>query len=306
MMKQAAIFLFCFALAAITACDSHPDTAVEDTSEAGVPVTITSISTGPMTENIELNATSSFQLKTYIKANTTGYLQAVNVYIGEYISKGQEIFVIKTKEAEALGNTINALDSSFRFTGLLHIKSPGSGYVSTLTYKKGDYVQDGEQLAVISDKNSFAFLLDIPYELKSYLNSNKNIVIKLPDGTRLNGYVASSMPSVDPVAQTQSIVIKVNTDQQIPEGLIAKAVLVKEAKENTISLPKEAVLTNETQTSFWIMKLTDSVTAVRVPVKKGLENGSMVEILSPAFSVNDKILLTGNYGLSDTAKVSVK
>ena len=53
------------------------------------------------------------------------------------------------------------------------------------------------------------------------------------------------------------------------------------------------------------MKLTDSVTAVKVPVQKGLETISKVEILSPALSASDKILLTGNYGLTDTAKVTI-
>ncbi len=134
---------------------------------------------------------------------------------------------------------------------------------------------------------------------------NKNILLKLPDGTQLTGYVASLMPTVDPVSQTQGIVIKVNSNQQIPEGLIAKLLLVKKYKANAISLPKEAVLTDEVQGEYWVMKLIDSVTAVKVPVKKGLENGSNVEILSPVFSVNDKIILTGNYGLADTAKVTV-
>lgn len=286
--------------------DKVAPTANEMNAEAGTPVTVTSISTGPLTESIELNATSAFQLKTFIKANATGYLQSVNAQLGRFINRGQEVFIIKTKEAEALGNTINVLDSSFRFTGIIHIKSPGTGYVTTLNYRDGDYVTDGEQLAIISDKNSFCFLLDLPYELKPFLSGNKNVLLKLPDGTQLNGYVASQMPTVDPVSQTQSIVIKVNNSQQIPEGLIAKVILVKKSKPNALSLPKDAVLTNETQSEFWVMKLIDSATAVKVPIKKGLENSTSVEVLSPQFSASDKILLTGNYGLSDTAKVTIQ
>ena len=115
----------------------------------------------------------------------------------------------------------------------------------------------------------------------------------------------NALPTVDAVSQTQSYVIKVNTDKQIPENLIAKVSLIKKDKSNTTSLPKEAVLSNETQTEFWIMKMMDSVTAVKLPVVKGLETNSSVEILSPALKATDKILLTGNYGLSDTAKVIV-
>lgn len=305
MIKLLNYFLCCIAIAGLISCGADSASTAEPVLDAGIPVTVTTISVGPLAESVELNATSVFQLKTFIKANATGYLQSVNAQLGNYINKGQQVFVIKTKEAEALGNTINALDSSFRFTGLVHIKSPGSGYVTTLSYRNGDYVQDGEQLAIISDRNSFVFLLDLPYELKPFLTGNKNIQLKLPDGTQLNGYVASLMPTVDPVSQTQGIVIKVNGNQQIPEGLIAKVVLVKKSKTNAVSLPKEAVLTDEVQGEFWVMKLIDSVTAVKVAVKKGLENGSTVEILSPVFSMNDKILLTGNYGLSDTARVTV-
>ena len=307
MLKLPICFLCCAATAilALSGCSADPSTNSEPSPELGIPVTITNISVGSLAESVELNATSVFQLKTFIKANATGYLQSVNAQLGNYINKGQQVFIIKTKEADALGNTINALDSSFRFSGLVHIKSPGSGYVTTLNYRTGDYVQDGEQLAIISDRNSFVFLLDLPYEFKPFLKNNKNIQLKLPDGTQLNGYVASMMPTVDFVSQTQGIVIKINSNQQIPEGLIAKVVLVKESKSNTISLPKEAVLTDEVQKEFWVMKLIDSVTAVKVPVQKGIENGSNVEILSPVFSANDKIILTGNYGLTDTAKVNV-
>lgn len=296
-----------FALTCLLSCGSNKNAATTDTpvADVGTPVTLTNITSGSLSETTELNATSVFQLKSFVKANTTGYLQLVNAQLGKYVTKGQDMFVIKNKEAEALGNTINVLDSSFRFTGIIHIKAPGSGYVSTLTYKAGDYVTDGEQLAIISDINSFVFLLDLPYELKNYLSGNKNLQLKLPDGTVVNGYVAALMPIVDAVSQTQQVVIKVNGKQQIPENLIAKVTIIKNSKIKAISLPKEAVLTDEVQSQYWVMKLTDSTTAVKVPVKKGLENNEQVEILSPVFSAADKILLTGNYGLTDTAKVIV-
>ena len=213
--------------------------------------------------------------------------------------------MIKTKEAQSLGNTINALDSSLHFEGVIHIKSPGSGYITQLNYRIGDYIQDGEQLATITDTKSFVFLLDLPYELKPFLPNNNQLQLKLPDGTFLDGRVDAALPTVDAVSQTQSYIIKVNTDKQIPENLIAKVSLIKKAKINTTSLPKSAVLSNETQTEFWIMKMIDSVTAVKLPVQKGLETINNVEILSPMLSPADKILLTGNYGLGDTAKVII-
>jgi hypothetical protein len=53
------------------------------------------------------------------------------------------------------------------------------------------------------------------------------------------------------------------------------------------------------------MQMVDSTTAVKVPVKKGMETKDRIEILEPQFKAGDKILLSGNFGLPDTAKVKV-
>lgn len=269
------------------------------------PVTVTHISRDPMTDYIELNATSAFLLKNIVKANANGYLQSADIKPGQFVSQGQLLFSIKTKEAQSIGDAVNILDSSFKFSGTNRIRAGAKGYITQLNHQAGDYVQDGEQLAVISDENSFVFLMELPFELKPYSDVGKEVQVLLPDGTVLSGKISSAMPSVDPVSQTQSMVIKVNSARSIPENLIAKVRIAKTVKTSVVSLPKAAILTDETQSDFWIMKMTDSTTAVKVPVKKGIETKDRVEILSPSLSPQDEILLTGNYGLPDTAKVKI-
>jgi hypothetical protein len=53
------------------------------------------------------------------------------------------------------------------------------------------------------------------------------------------------------------------------------------------------------------MKMMNDSTAIKVPVKKGIENDGKVEITAPVFSNKDRIVVSGNYGLSDTARVVV-
>lgn len=274
-------------------------------ADAVTPVTVTHPEVGRLDQTVEVEATSAFLIKSYVKAITGGYLTVVNATPGKYVHKGDVLFELQTKEARSLGNTVTALDTSLHFAGTIRIKSPGDGYVTQMTYKPGDYVQDGEQLATITDQRSFVFLLNLPYELKPYLAENRQVQLHLPDGTVVPGTVSEAMPTVDPASQTQPYVIRVQTNQFIPENLIAKVTLVKSAKAAAVSLPKAAVLSDETQSQFWIMKMIDSATAVKVPVRKGLETSDRVEILSPPLKSTDTILLTGNYGLGDTAKVSV-
>lgn len=293
------ILLFLFA------CKGQDKPADAGEAKAQTPVTVTTINDSSLTDYINVNAISSFLQKNYVKANAIGYLHQVNAKIGQYVNKGDLLFTIKTKEAQAIGNSINILDSTLKFSGVNRIRASDHGYITQLLHQVGDYVQDGEQLAVISDRSSFVFLMQLPYELRSYVKNNQAVQITLPDGQKLNGSIASFMPTVDTLAQTQGVAIRIPSDKQIPENLVAKARIVKTLKLNTTSLPKLAILANETQTEFWVMKLINPTTAIKVLVKKGIETGDRVEILSPRFSATDKIIVSGNYGLADTAKVKV-
>jgi multidrug efflux pump subunit AcrA (membrane-fusion protein) len=295
------ITVFCFS------CKGNAPAADAEAAApaAETPVQVTTIDQSSLTNYVELNATSSFLQKNYVKANAIGYIQKVNTQIGHYVNKGEVLFTIKTKEAQSIGNSINVLDTTFKFSGVNKIKASEHGYITQLSHQVGDYVQDGEQLAIISDRSSFAFIMQLPYEMRSSVKNNQDVQLSLPDGTKLNGKVASFMPSVDTLSQTQGVVIKVNSATAIPENLVARARILKSVSSNTVSLPKSAILSNETQTEFWVMKLINPSTAIKVSIKKGLESGDRVEILSPKFSGQDKIVISGNYGLADTAKIKI-
>ncbi len=284
--------------------DSATGTA-EETAEVITPVTAVNVSSGPMSEFIELNATSVFQQKWIIKSNVTGYLQKSNTQLNKFVSTGQFLFALKTKEAQSIGNTINILDSSFKFSGVNIVRSNGTGFISEINHQAGDYVQDGEQLAVVTDTKSFVFLLDLPYEMRPYLIGKSTVQLLLPDGEKMDAYINGNMPVMDSAAQTQRIVLKVNATHPIPENLIAKVRLVKSENKHAYYLPKAAVLADETQSDFWVMKMINDSMAAKVEIKKGIEADDKVEIVSPVFSGQDKILITGNFGLPDTAKVKM-
>ncbi|MGF7075641.1 efflux RND transporter periplasmic adaptor subunit [Mucilaginibacter sp. 3215] len=307
-MKFKHIYLFAGLLTLLYSCKGNTQPA-DDTGEAETaaqtPVTVTSVADSAMVDYIDLSATSVFQQKNIVKANANGYIQKVNILPGHYVNKGEFLFSIKTKEAQSIGNSINVLDTTFKFSGVNKIKAAGNGYVTQLNHQQGDYVQDGEQLAVISDRSSFVFVMQLPYELRSYVKNNQTVQLILPGGEKLMAQVSSSMPAVDSLSQTQGIVLKVNSANPIPENLVAKARIIKSIRPHTLSLPKSAILSNETQTEFWVMKLINPTTAVKTAITKGIEAGGRVEILTPKFSPGDKIVATGNYGLADTAKVKI-
>jgi len=65
------------------------------------------------------------------------------------------------------------------------------------------------------------------------------------------------------------------------------------------------LMTNETQSEFWIMRIDASDMAVKIPVKKGIENDSIVEIISPQLNGKDLIISEGAYGLPDSTVITI-
>lgn len=274
----------------------------------GTPVTVTQVDVSDLREVVVLNATAAFLQKSVIKANTNGYLKGGNIRLGQFVEAGQVLYTLQNKETNALGNLVEKLDTSFHLQSLIDIHANQTGFITQLDRQPGDYVQDGEQLAVISDARSFAFVLDLPFEMRRYLPLNRTVELLLPDSTRMRATVESAMPTVDPVSQTQRFVLKVPTTdggRSIPENLIVSVLWIKSVKPHAVSLPKSAVLTDEMQQDWWIIQLTDDSTAVKVPVRKGMETNDRVEIISPVLSKNARILSSGNFGLPDTARVMI-
>ena len=271
-----------------------------------VPVTLTKIDTVAIESYIDLNATTSYLVKNTIKANTTGYVEKVNVASNDFVKKGQVLFSLQTREAKVLGNTINKIDPNLHFGNAISIRATSAGYASAVNVQQGDYVQEGDALAIINDGKSFSIVLSLPYALRKFVELNKTLTVYLPDQTAINAKVQSFMPTVDSASQTQNVILKYTGTQNIPENLVVNVRIKKTSGNKTISLPKSAVLSDETETDFWIMKMINADMAVKTPVTKGTENGDRIEIVSPKLKASDRVLLTGNYGVADTIKVSIK
>jgi len=70
-------------------------------------------------------------------------------------------------------------------------------------------------------------------------------------------------------------------------------------------VPESAVLGNEEQTSFWVLKLKNDSICIKVPVEKGLEIDSLIQLINSGLQLNDRVISEGGYGLPDSAKVQV-
>jgi multidrug efflux pump subunit AcrA (membrane-fusion protein) len=290
-------------LTVLYACKDRSNSS-EITGAVRTPVTIIPVSFREVTATIDLPATSKFMNKNIVRATTAGTLENILVRQGDFVASGQLLFTIRTRESAAIGST-SGNDSTLTFNGLIHITANEPGVINSISYQKGDFVQEGDQIVVMSEQKSLAFILDVPFEFQSIADQNRECSIVLPDGKIINGAITVKLPEMEMMSQTVSYVIKPDSPDQLPANLIARVSLIKSSNNNAMVVPKEAVLGNETQTEFWVMKVLNDTTAIRVNIRKGYENNNEIEIIEPGFLKSDRIVVKGNYGLADTAGITI-
>jgi hypothetical protein len=247
---------------------------------------------------------SAFMIKNIIRSATTGTIEDISVIPGDFINKNQLLFTVKTREAMAVQNTQSG-DSSLNFKGIIKIFSPKEGIIGSISHQNGDFVQEGDELAVIAEQSSLVFILEVPFEFKGLIEKRSTCSLKLPDNSVITGVIKGKLSEMNVQAQTISFLVKPVTTSRLPENLIATASIIRNSKENAAVLLKPAVLGNEALTEFWVMKLVNDSIAVKVIVKKGMETNTEVEITDPVFNPSDRVILTGNYGLPDTASIII-
>jgi hypothetical protein len=274
----------------------------EKTVRPVVPVQVTSPRTGMMAEYAEMIATSAFLVRTVIKSPVTGYVQKCALSPGDKVVKDQLLFLLQTKEAAALQQ-----DSlrSINIKGIVNMKSPMNGALVSIDHQQGDFVQEGDVLAVLIEPGSLVFLMDVPFEMSRLVGKGHVYKLILPDNTEVNATVRSVLPSMSGASQTQRVVLQPGSSREIPENLMAKIKIVRNFKTNAWILPKSCILNDEVMKNFWIMKMISDSVAVKVPVKPGIIGADSMEVVSPVLSIADRILISGNYGVEDTITVRI-
>lgn len=270
--------------------------------ESGTPVTVTTIEKKYLNDTLLLYGTTQFLKKTTVTSPITGFIQSVNVATGDVITTGKVLFTIQTRESAAYPSTI--ADTLFKYS-VIKVTANHSFQVDSVLKQPGDFVQEGEVLCQTTDPSTMIVRLRFPYEKKTLVKAGRNCVVLLPDGKFSAATVTKTLPSVDAVSQTQDAFVQIKSCEILPENLNVQVIFSDPSQSLSEVLPKDAILTDETMHEYWVMKMVNDSTAVKEVVFTGRKTKGEVEITSPVFSPQDKILVSGNYGLPDTAKVEV-
>ncbi|MFZ0391991.1 MAG: HlyD family efflux transporter periplasmic adaptor subunit, partial [Calditrichia bacterium] len=208
-----------------------PDQQQANTAgEKGTPVQITHPVKTDITEYLNLNATTIFLNKEVVRATFQGFIEQVYKDIGDPVKSGDRLFLIKTRESAATDSLrIDIGDELFR--GAVAVRAHTGGILTELDYHMGDYVSDGEQIAVVSDPLSLHINLNVPYQFVSQIEKGSRCDIILPDGRTLDATIQKIIPMVDPNSQTQRYLLRLDQKVSLPESLNVDARLPLKATD---------------------------------------------------------------------------
>ncbi len=263
--------------------------------------------TTPVKENkiiyTTFQAVSRYLQSVNFRARTSGVVTTVFVSPGDEIKIHQSLFIIKPMEMSALesagtlsNNLINSRDT---------IYSDQLAFTYQVLVQEGDYVQPGSLLAVAFKENSLAAVTYVPFSDVSLIKKNSPCTVEIPGKHNVSSYFQKQLFLADNVTQTQPYVVPLPPKLKIAGNMnLLVKFKVKEIR-NGIFLPRKAILTNEEETSFWIMKMANDTTAVKTPVTLGWQGKKQIQILSTRIGTADRVITAGAYGLPDTAHVKI-
>jgi hypothetical protein len=257
---------------------------------------------GNIPTELSFNGNTVYLKKSPVVSPISGYVTKVNARYGDEVRRNDVLFEIQTRERQALEG-----DSSIRNFGIIKVNAVSEGFIDDITVNAtGVFVTEGGSLCNIVNSKDLIIRVNVPFEYNSIMRKGRKCSIFLADNSIISGSVSGVLPIMDEENQTQTILIKPDTGRQLPENM---NVIVKFAGESShdkaFLVSKSALMANETQNEFWIMKIDSGNIAVRVPVMKRMANDSIAEISSPLLKLNDLVISEGAYGLPDSTVVKI-
>lgn len=180
------------------------------------------------------------------------------------------------------------------------IKSPEDGIVTSKTVEEGMSVTQQNGMTVIAD-DTLKVSSSVTSKHINKIEEGQEVLINVSTAeVSLKGTVSSISYS----AQNGSYPIEIDiedSNQGIKPGMYAELYINTNSRENTLLISEKAIITRDNEQ--YIYTINDNQ-AKKVIIKKGIEDGEMVEI-SGDIKAGDMVITTGKDKITDGAFIKL-
>jgi len=261
-----------------------------------------------------------------VRAPFASQLVSLAVTDGDHVRAGEVLAQVVSKDSQAalegaremLAAAATATDSADAERAIQvaqrqlvrrPLPAPADGVVLSHAAEVGDYLNDGEVLLTIAEAGTVFFNAQVTQGDLAAVRAGEPATIDLPAlGTNpVDAVVHGILPSAS--SDNLSAPVRLDFEPARPDltvGLFGTVSIVAGVHEKAIVVPPSAVLRDDVSGVSRVAVVDSSDIARWVVVKTGIRRGDHVEILSPALPVGRLVIIDGQVGLPDSARVSIQ
>jgi HlyD family secretion protein len=185
------------------------------------------------------------------------------------------------------------------------IRSPIDGVLADRAVFPGDVAPAGTPLLVVMDTSKVVARLHVPESEATQLTLGDKAKLRIPGFEKaFPAKVTVVSPALDPNSTTVEIWVQAdNTHGELKPGASVQVSITARTLPQALVIPDKAILTASNGDTSVMVVGSDSRAYSR-PVKTGVQNGSMIQIVS-GLKAGDSVIISGAYGLPDKTKVTV-
>lgn len=198
-----------------------------------------------------------------------------------------------------------ALENAQNQLGYTKVRAEIDGVVSTCNVTEGSTVstQSAAMKIVNMDKVKLAFNISDDAINRISVGSKASISISAASAAPYEGTVTNISPAADSQTMLYPVEIYIdNVDHNIKPGMFASLKLVLDTKENTISVPLNAVI--EKNDEKYVYTIDENNVAHKKVVETGIKNDTSIEIVS-GIENGEQVVVKGQDFISDGSTVNV-
>jgi len=324
MRRSAAIFLSLLVLPACAREREDKAAATDSSVPAAIPVRVAAVVRATLAQVVSgPGRTTAFsQLK--VRAPFPGTLTELRVIDGDAVRRGQVLGSIVSRDSEAAlagaremrrqASSPAEQSDADRAVALAEknlVRAPllasADGRVLSHAASRGDRVSEDQEILVIEDAASVAFVADFPQADLGRIRPGEKASVEIGGRARpISGVVRTLLPSANPADYTAPVRIDFQgAESQLPLGVFGTARITVGRRENVLVVPEAAVLRDDV-TGVSRLAVVQEGRAHWLVVTTGAREAGRTEILSGQLAEGDRIVVSGQVGLPDGSPVSVQ
>jgi RND family efflux transporter MFP subunit len=214
--------------------------------------------------------------------------------------KAEAAFKVAQASKESVLAQIATAQKSLRDANVM---SPIDGVVTACNVKAGTVLSQSMAPFTIIDMNKVSISVSVSEQLINSIHLGDEVGIKIASvsAEKLKGEITSINPASN---TTGTYDVKIDIDNAsgvLKSGMLGEVSFTREKSDNTIVIPRSAVITKDGQSYVFIEQ---NGVAKKVVVATGVDNGDKIEVIS-GISENMNLITTGQNYVTDGGAVSV-